>query len=93
MSHLVDPRRDRQLRRGEEQYSKLYEEVIAEAQREGVVREGDPHLLALIVTGLANWAMRWFQPRRPLTADAASELLADLAVASIAARGDRKDID
>jgi AcrR family transcriptional regulator len=83
--NLVDPRRDRQLRRGEEQYIKLYEKVIAQGQSEGRFREGDPHLLALIVTGLANSALRWFQPRRPLTPEAASELLADLAVASIAA--------
>jgi AcrR family transcriptional regulator len=82
--HLVGPQRDRQLRRGEEQYISLYERVIAEAQADGVVRQADPHLLALVVTGLANSALRWFRPRRPLTAEAASELLADLAVASIA---------
>jgi AcrR family transcriptional regulator len=91
--HLVDPRRDRQLRRGEEQYITLYEEVIADAQRDGVVRQGDPHLLALVVTGLANSALRWFQARRPLTAEAASELLADLALASISAPAGQRPAD
>ena len=58
-----------------------------------IFREGDPHLLALIVTGLANSALRWFQPRRPLTPEGAGELLADLAVASIAAMNVRQTGD
>ena len=83
--HLVGRRRDGQLRRGERQYIKLYEDVIAEAQKQGVFRSGDPHLLALVVTGIANSALRWFQPNRPLSADEASEFLADMAVHAVSA--------
>lgn len=82
--HLVGTRRDRQLRRGEEQYHRLFENVIRDGQAEGMFRDDNANVLALLVTGLANSALQWFQPRRDLSLDDISELVADLGLAAIA---------
>jgi TetR/AcrR family transcriptional regulator, cholesterol catabolism regulator len=82
--HKVGPRRDRQLRRGEEQYMTLYEDVIAEAQESGVVRTGDPQVLARVATGLPNSALRWFKPGGSFSVEEASELFSDAAVKALA---------
>jgi TetR/AcrR family transcriptional regulator, cholesterol catabolism regulator len=82
--HLVGTRRDRQLRRGEEQYHRLFEKVIRDGQLEGTFREDNANVLSLLVTGLANSALQWFQPRKDLSLEAVSELVADLGLAAIA---------
>jgi len=81
--HVVAQQRDRQLRRGETQYMKLYQTVITEGQKAGVIRDGDAHLLALIVIGIANSPLRWFERRGRLSPAEAAELLADMAVGAV----------
>jgi AcrR family transcriptional regulator len=82
--HLVESQRDEQLRSGEEQYHRLYEAVIRDGQRQGLFRDEDANVLALLVTGFANSALQWFQMRRDLTIEDMSELVADLCLAAIA---------
>lgn len=82
--HLVGTRRDRQLRRGEEQYHRLFEKVIQDGQAEGIFRDDNATVLSLLMTGLANSALRWFQPRRDLSLEDVSELVADLGLAALA---------
>lgn len=85
--HLVDRRRDRQLRRGEDQYVTLIEGIVAEGQNRGAFRGESPHLLALIVLGLANSTLRWFQTRRDLSMEEVSKLVADVAIAGVTKPG------
>jgi AcrR family transcriptional regulator len=43
-----------------DRYEKGVRELIAEGQREGAVRAGDPKLQAFALLGALNWVARWF---------------------------------
>lgn len=78
--------RDEQLKRGEHAYAAVIAELIAEGQREGCFRDGDAHILALLVIGLANSPLRWFSPTGRLTVEALAEQVGDIALASLLTR-------
>jgi TetR/AcrR family transcriptional regulator, cholesterol catabolism regulator len=74
---------DEMKMRQEAAYIGLIAGVIAEGQIGGYFRQGDPRVLALLVTGLANSTLRWYSPSGAIKAAELSELTAEIAVSGI----------
>ena len=83
----VEGERDRHLRDGEHAYAGVIADLIREAQAEGDFRPGDADFDALLVTGLGNSVIRWFQPGGRLSAADVAARTADAAVAMLRATG------
>ena len=81
--HLVNRSRHRRLRKSELRYVSLFQELIKRGQAAKTIRVGDDRLLALMVLGLANSVLRWYRIGGRLTAGELSEMVADLAIASL----------
>ncbi|WP_182526857.1 TetR/AcrR family transcriptional regulator [Nocardioides dongkuii] len=45
-----------------DRYEKVVEDLIAEGVATGVLRPTDPHLAALAMFGMCNWAYQWYRP-------------------------------
>lgn len=45
-----------------DKYERGVRDLIAEGQREGAVRTGDPKLQAFALLGALNWVARWYRP-------------------------------
>lgn len=78
--HLVEGKRNRQLKRGEDEYLGLFATVIGEGQRAGIFRRENRRVLALIATGAVNSLMRWFEPDGIMNGEDIGVLSADIAV-------------
>jgi AcrR family transcriptional regulator len=64
--------------------------VIGEGIEHGVFREVDPRVAALGVIGMANWVAWWYQPGGRDDLAKICDELADLAVAGLRGRDDRR---
>jgi AcrR family transcriptional regulator len=82
--HLLKDVRDRRLKRGEGAYQTLISEVIADGQKLGEFRDGDPATLTRLLTGMANSVTRWYVPTGSLSVDELVTMVADCAVAGVA---------
>lgn len=60
--HLELPPRDRRLRLRRDRYERAVRALIADGQRRGEIRPGDPKLLAFTLLGALNWSARWYRP-------------------------------
>ncbi len=85
--HLVGRARHRRLRKNERAYVDLVAGVVAEGQRSGHFRDGDPRLLTLLLLGLANSPLRWYRPSGPADIDTIAATVAELAVAGLRKNG------
>jgi AcrR family transcriptional regulator len=81
--HVLTGERAEQMRSGEVAYLQTISTIIAEAQRRGEVREGDPHVLALLMTGLANSVLRWYSPDGDLSHDELCALVSATAIGGL----------
>ena len=86
--HLVEGKRNRQLKRGEDEYLGLYATVIGEGQRIGIFRRENRRVLALVATGGVNSLLRWYEPGGIMSADDVGRLAADVAVRGLKASPD-----
>jgi len=87
--HLVEGKRNRRLKRGEDEYLGLYASVIGEGQRAGIFRRENRRVLALIATGAVNSLLRWYESGGIMSADDIGHLAADVAVRGLkASQGD-----
>jgi TetR/AcrR family transcriptional regulator, cholesterol catabolism regulator len=75
--------RAEQMLEGELEYLGLISDVISKAQEHGDLRDGDPHVLALLVTGLANSVLRWYSPEGDLTREEICELVGETAIGGL----------
>jgi TetR/AcrR family transcriptional regulator, cholesterol catabolism regulator len=78
--HLLEGKRSRALKRGEDEYFGVIAQVIGEGQRVGVFRKENRRVLAHIATGQANSLLRWFEPDGIMSAEDLGRLSADIAV-------------
>jgi AcrR family transcriptional regulator len=81
--HLLGKVRHRRMRKNERAYVDLAAGVIAEGQRAGDFRDGDPRLLTLLVLGLANSVLRWYRPNGPAGIDTIATTVSELAVSGL----------
>jgi AcrR family transcriptional regulator len=65
--HMLSGKRDLRLKRGERLYNELITDVIAQAQRLGEIRDGDPRLATRLAMGTANSLLRWYTPTGTLS--------------------------
>jgi AcrR family transcriptional regulator len=86
--HLVPAPQNDTMKRGEERYLELIQQVIEEGQREGSFRADSSRLLALLVNGFANSVLRWYRPGGKLSAENLTELVSDMTLAAVLAPGD-----
>jgi TetR/AcrR family transcriptional regulator, cholesterol catabolism regulator len=85
--HEVTAKRDVLLRKGEDAYIALITDVIYEGQQIGVFRSDRPGVLTMLVTGMGNSMLRWFQASGLITPVEMKELFADVGLSAILARG------
>jgi TetR/AcrR family transcriptional regulator, cholesterol catabolism regulator len=78
--HLVEGKRNRTLKRGEDEYFGLIAQVIGEGQRAGIFRKENRRVLTHIATGQVNSLLRWYEPGGMMSADDLGRLSADIAV-------------
>jgi TetR/AcrR family transcriptional regulator len=45
-----------------DKYERGVRDLIAEGQRQGLVRSGEPKLQAFALLGALNWVARWYRP-------------------------------
>lgn len=81
--HLLRGERELEVRAGESAYLDVIASVIAEGQRDGAFREGDPRLVARLATGGANSIVRWFTLSGATSVPQIAELVADLFIAGV----------
>jgi AcrR family transcriptional regulator len=87
--HLLQGKRDRRMKRGENAYQELIADVIAEGQERGDFRDGDPRLLTRYLTGMANSVSRWYTEGGNLNIDELSTLAGELAASAVTASSSR----
>jgi AcrR family transcriptional regulator len=56
-----------------DRYEKAVRALIADGQKRGEVRPGDPKLAAFALLGALNWAARWFKPGGAYDVDEVAE--------------------
>jgi AcrR family transcriptional regulator len=78
--HLLEGKRSRSLKRGEDEYFGLIAQVIGEGQRAGLFRKENRRVLAHIATGQVNSLLRWFEPGGMMSAEDLGRLSADVTV-------------
>jgi TetR/AcrR family transcriptional regulator, cholesterol catabolism regulator len=78
--HTLTEERELAIRQGEVEYLGTIADVVTAAQRAGDIRGGDPQVLALLMTGLANSVLRWYSPEGDLGQDELCELIAQAAI-------------
>lgn len=88
--HLVDGKRDRRLKRGENAYFTLLTDIIEEGQRRGEIREGNPQAIARLGQGTANSLLRWYVADGVIPAKEIIALTAEVFVDGIATPPARK---
>lgn len=60
-------------------YERMWTELIAEGQAEGVFRQGgDPKMLAFGILGMCNWLARWYDPDGGTSIDELVDSYADM---------------
>jgi TetR/AcrR family transcriptional regulator, cholesterol catabolism regulator len=59
----------RKLVRRRDEYEREVRALIADGQRRGALKRGDPKLIAFHVLGAINWAARWFHPSGDYTVE------------------------
>ncbi|MFF2486181.1 TetR/AcrR family transcriptional regulator [Microbacterium sp. NPDC058062] len=74
------------VRRDEQAYVRQVVAVIEAGQREGEFRPGPAVPLALMLIGMCNATLEWFQPNRRLSISAAAELGATLVLRGLLVR-------
>ncbi len=74
----------RKLVRKRDEYEREVRALIAAGQKRGVLRDGDPKLIAFHVLGAINWAARWFRPDGEYTVDAVADHFAEQICGGIA---------
>jgi AcrR family transcriptional regulator len=75
--------RELAIRQGEVEYVQTIAAVVTAAQRASEIRDGDPHVLARLMTGLANSVLRWYSPDGDLGREELAALVADTAIAGL----------
>ncbi len=79
-SRVLEPiEREKYLARRHE-YEQIIIDVIRSAQEDGLIRSGDPVLLAYGALGMFNWMVQWYRPQGPETVESIGRLLADMAM-------------
>lgn len=78
--HLLESKRSRTLRRGEDEYYGIIAQIIGEGQRTGELRQDNRRVLTLLATGQINSVLRWFDPEGVLRIEDLATLAAEVAV-------------
>ena len=58
--------------------------ILTQGMEEGEIRGVDPKLVATAVFSITNWAVEWYDPAGPMSADQAAAFFADLLVDGLA---------
>lgn len=77
---LLEGKRHRALKRGEDEYFGLIAQVIGEGQRAGEFRKDNRRVLAHLATGQLNSLLSWFEPGGMMSAEDLGRLAAAVAV-------------
>jgi AcrR family transcriptional regulator len=85
--HLVTGKRHRGMRQGENAYLAIITDVIAQGQHEGIFKDGDARLLALLVTGMGTSMLRWFVPSGPRSIGEMAAMFAGVGVDAVSRPG------
>jgi AcrR family transcriptional regulator len=83
--HLVEGKRNRQLKRGEDEYFGLITQIIGDGQRSGVFRKENRRVLTHLAVDQINSLVRWFEPGGIMSAEDLAVLAADVAVRGLSA--------
>ena len=78
--HLLEGKRHRTLKRGEDEYFGLIAQVIADGQRLGEFRKANRRVLAHLATGQINSLLAWFEHGGMMSAEDLGELAAVVVV-------------
>lgn len=81
----LDEEKSRQLREGEHEYARLVAGMISDGQALGALRPGDPMVHALLVIGLANSVVRWFDPAGKMSIEDLAAEVSETAVKGLSA--------
>jgi len=74
---------DQDALKGEAQYMELVTGVVANGQAAGVIRAGNPRVIALFTTSMLNSVLRWYVPGGAMAAEQIEEIASAMAVAAL----------
>lgn len=76
--HVLSPEFQKEYVPLRRQYDALFVETIEEGQRQGLIREGDPLVMAYGLIGMYNWLVQWYQPSGARTIQQIHEVLSEM---------------
>lgn len=76
--HELSPDGARQFRAMKRRIDESLRELIAEGEKDGSVRKGDPAIASAALAGALNWIPRWQDPEGALAPEAVAERLVDI---------------
>lgn len=74
------------IQRKRDRVDEIIDQVIRAGQEEGSLRELDPHIVRLALTGMCNWSYTWYRTGGGLSANDIAEAFLDLFVNGIGTR-------
>lgn len=69
-----------------DRYERMVSDVIAEGTAAGTFVDVPPEIAARAVLAMANWGYTWFDPQGKMSADAVSDVFADIALYGLLTR-------
>ena len=82
----LPPEAQAAIRHRKRAHEALFERVIAEGQRQGVIRPGSVRLMVLALLGMCNWVYKWYRPEKFSIEEIAAEFARTLESGVRAAR-------
>ncbi len=61
-----------------EKFEKIWREIIAEGQQQGIFHDFDPSMTGRAILGVMNWTVTWYRQNGPRPAEEIAEMFADL---------------
>ena len=80
--------RGRRLASMRDRYERAVRGLVADGQKQGLFRAGDPKVAALAILGAVNWTVRWYSPRGNRSLDEIATAFADQLVGGLRAGDD-----
>ncbi|GAA3971266.1 TetR/AcrR family transcriptional regulator [Thermobifida alba] len=75
---LLSPKREKEMRQREREYTEVMRSLYAEGVASGELLDIDPSVATATLLGASIWSYRWFDPRGRLSVDEVAEQIAKL---------------
>ncbi len=66
------------IQKKRDRIDEIIDQIIRDGQEAGLLRQLDPHIVRLALTGMCNWSYTWYRTDGDLSADDIADLFVDL---------------